>query len=227
MLAAISRALAPRWVLANTAGGGVRADAVIRQNPAYFEEFAIRPLAHHYVQFEDVAADVARRAALTVPAPLVVLDTHPQKGSPTDPRLQLACLAYYYLLADPQTTFLTLFGGFEPGTTWTRHWFEAVAHDIGQPVGTWSQLASGPDPANTALSYRIYQRRYEKALVFYKPLSYARGAKTTATLGDDTATQHALEGTYRPLGADGTLGEPATSVSLRNGEGAILVKSLR
>ena len=64
MLAAIAQALAPRWVLANTAGGGVRADPVIRQNPAYFEEFLLRPLAHHYVMFEDVAAEFQRRAHL-------------------------------------------------------------------------------------------------------------------------------------------------------------------
>ncbi len=226
MLQDIWQALAPRWVLANTAGGGIRADPVIRQNPAYFEEFAIRPLAHHYVAFEDLAAEVARRAALTSPAPLAILDSHPQKGSPTDPRTQLASLAYYYLLADPETTLLTLFGGYEPGTTWTRHWLEAVAYDIGQPTGTWSHFATGPDPANAALRYRVYQRAYDKALVLYKPLSYVRGAKSPATLASETATEHALDGAYRPLRADGTLGEPITRVSLRNGEGAILVKGL-
>ena len=47
----------------------------------------------------------------------------------------------------------------------------------------------------------------------------------TGTLNDNTATTHQLGGTYRALNADGTLGAPITSVSLRNGEGAILIRA--
>ena len=47
LLHAINRAVVPRWVLANTAGGSTSADAVILQTHAYFEEFAIRALAHN------------------------------------------------------------------------------------------------------------------------------------------------------------------------------------
>ncbi len=223
MLNAISRAIAPRWILPNTVGGGTRVDPIIKRNPAYFEEFAIRPLVHHHVAFEDLAGMIARRAALTSPAPIAVIDSHPQKGTPDDPRMQLSTLAYYYLLADPESTYLMFYGGFEPGTSWTRHWSAAVSYDIGQPSGKWSPFATGPDPASPTLNHRIYQRPYEKALVLYKPLSYARGAKVAATSGDETATKHELSGTYRPLQPDGTLGEPLTSVSLRNGEGAILI----
>jgi hypothetical protein len=225
MLLEISRAIAPHWILANTAGGQVRADPVVRQNPIYFEEFAIRPLSHHWSYFEDLAGTIGRRAALTTPPPLAVIDSHPQKGSPTDPRMQLATLAYYYLLADPDSTMLMFFGGFEPNTTWSRHWCTAVAHDVGRPTGKWSQFTTGADPATPGLTYRIYQRDYEKALVLYKPLSYARGSKASPSLDDETATSHDLKGTYRPLAADGSLGQPVTSISLRNGEGAILVKS--
>jgi hypothetical protein len=225
MLLDISRAIAPRWILANTAGGQVRADPVVRQNPIYFEEFAIRPMSHHWSYFEDLAGTVARRAALTTPPPLAVIDSHPQKGSPTDPRTQLATLAYYYLIADPSSTMLMFYGGFEPNTSWSRHWCPAVAFDVGQPTGKWSVLATGADPATPGLTYRIYQRPYENALILYKPLSYARGAKATASSGNETITSHDLHAAYRPLSADGTLGPPTTSISLRNGEGAILVKS--
>jgi hypothetical protein len=224
MLNAIGHAIAPRWVLANTAGGQSRADPVIQQSPAYFEEFAIRPLAHHYVYFEDLAATIAHRATLASPPPLAVIDSHPQGGSPTDPRMLLATLAYYYLLADPQSTFLMCYGGHEPASTWKRHWTPAAAFDIGQPSGKFSQFATGTDPSNHALQYRVYQRSYDKALVLYKPLSYARGVNAKASLGDATATKHDLKGTYRPLLADGTLGAPLTSVTLRNGEGAILIR---
>src|SRR5207245_2229699 len=142
---------------------------------------------------------MARRAALTTPPPLAIIDSHPQRGSLTDPRMQLSTLAYYYLLADPETTFLMFYGGYEPATTWSRHWTPAVAFDVGRPAGRWSQFASGSDPSNSALQYRVYQREYTKALVLYKPLSYTRGVTATASLGDETATEHDLNGMYRPL----------------------------
>jgi hypothetical protein len=225
LLGAISKAVAPRWVLANTAGGRDRADPVIRQAPAYFEEFAIRPLANTYLQFEDLAELVARRAALTSPPPYAVIDSLPQRGDPTDPQTQLATLAYYYLLADPDATFLTFYGGHEPGTTWRRHWVPAAAYDVGRPAGRWSRLAEGADPSNPAMKYRVYRRDYERAVVLYKPLSFKDGDwKTQAALGEETATTHDLEGTYRPLRADGVVGEPVTRIRLRNGEGAILIR---
>lgn len=225
MLQEISRKIAPHWILANTAGGQLRADPVVTQNPIYFEEFAIRPMLHHWSYFEDLAGMVARRAALTDPSPLAVIDSHPQNGSPIDPRMQLATLAYYYLIADPDSTMLMFYGGFEPNTTWSRHWCQAVAFDVGKPVGKWFPFASGNDPVTPGLTYRIYQRAYDNALVLYKPLSYARGSRTAASTGDETATKHDLPEAYRPLSADGTLGQPTTTISLRNGEGAILVKS--
>ncbi len=223
MLQGISQAIAPRWILANTATEE-RADPVVAANPIYMEEFGLRPLADSYAAFEDMAAMVARRTQLATPAPLAVLDTHPQGGIQTDPRLQLASLAYYYLLSDPQATFLMLFGGCEPATTWQRHWLDAVGYDVGRPTGQWSVWTTGTDPGNAALSYKIYQRPFEKALVLFKPLSYARGSSQRASVGAETATTHDLGGTYRPLQADGTLGSPVTRVTLRNGEGAILIK---
>jgi hypothetical protein len=223
LLNAIGQAIAPRWILANTAGGGTDADAVVQKVQGFFEEFAIRPLAHQYVQFEDLAATVARRAALSTPAPYAVLDSLPTGGSPTDARTQLATLAYYYQLADPETTFLDFYGGFEPASPWARHWSAAAAYDIGQPLGAWSVFATGADPGNPSLTYRIYQRSYTGALVLYKPLSYAGGL--TGALADSSATTHVLDGTYYPLQADGTLGAAVTAVTLRNGEGAILVRS--
>src|SRR5262249_38667184 len=132
-------------------------------------------------------------------------------------------LAYYYLLADPVSTFLMFFGGQEPNTSWTRHWSPAAAFDVGQPQGAWSLFASGLDPGNSALTYHVYQRAYSNALVLYKPLS--SGGGVSGTTGTETATTFTLAGNYRALQADGTLGPVVSSVTLRNGEGAILVKS--
>jgi hypothetical protein len=225
LVAQVNRAIQPRWIIANVGGVWERADPVIPYLPAYYEEFGLRPMSHNWAFFEDMSSLVAKRAAMGTPAPLAFLDTHPQRGSPTDPRTQIGALAYYYLLADPETTYLVFFGGYEPATSWTRHWVPAAAYDVGKPLGKWSQRATGPDPSNAALSYRLYQRVYEKALVLFKPLSHTRGMVVTASLGDETATKHELQGTYRPLLPDGTLGGPITSITLRNGEGAILIKS--
>jgi hypothetical protein len=222
LLYEIGRAIEPKWILANTAGGGDNANPTVHMVQGYFEEFAIRPLAQNYQQFETVAAMVANRADLQSPSPYAVLDSSPQGGAATDPRTELATLAYYYLLANPNTTFLDYDGGVDPAGPWNTHWFPAMNANIGQPIGNWSLFASGADPANPALTYDIFQRSYTNALVLYKPLSYGKGV--TGTTADNTATTVALGGTYYPLQADGTLGAPITRLTLRNGEGAILIK---
>jgi hypothetical protein len=224
VLGTVNRGIAPKWVLANTSGGGTAADRVVRQVPATIEEFALRPLAHNWVQFRDTADMVARRLALTDPAPYLVLDTLSAGGSPTDERTRVAALAYYYLLADPDATFLMTWGGEEPASDWSRHWFDAIGVDVGRPKATWTVFATGTDPANAALTYQVFGREYDNALVLYKPLSYAAGNGPGNT-SDSTATTHSLPGNYRPLRADGTLGPAATIVTLRNGEGAILVRA--
>ena len=85
-------------------------------------------------------------------------------------------------------------------------------------------FASGADPLSPTLTYKVFSRTYDNALVLYKPLSYTVGVGN-GTLSAATATVHKLDGTYRILNALGTLSAPVTSVTLRNGEGVILVKS--
>jgi hypothetical protein len=225
LLNTVARAAAPKWLLANTAGGASTADPVVSRVTAYFEEFALRPLTASYLQFEDAAALVAHRAALQSPPAYAVLDSLPAGGSPTDPRTQMATLAYYYLLADPSRTFLDLYGGYSPASSWSQHWFGAVTYNVGQPTATWSIFASGPDPADLSKTYRVYERPYSNALVLYKPRSSTANGSASGSTADNTATVHQLPGTYRPLQADGTLGAPLTSITLRNGEGAVLIKA--
>ncbi len=224
LLGATNRAISPRWVLANTAGGGTSADRVTRQVPSTLEEFLLRPMSYTWGQFQDSATLVARRLSLTSPPGLLILDTLSTGGSPTDPRTQIGALAYYYLLSDPNYTALMMWGGEEPASTWSRHWFAAIETNVGQPRGTWSQFATGRDPANTALEYRVYGREFDNALVLYKPLSRTV-AVGTGTTADTSATIHQLNGNYRVLNANGTLGPVVTQVTLRNGEGAVLMRA--
>jgi hypothetical protein len=225
LLNAVAQAIVPDWLAANTTGGGFGADPVVSHNTAYFEEFALRPLSGSYQQFEDLAALVAHRSALQSPAPYAILDALPAGGATTDPRTQMATLAEYYLLADPNRTFLDPFGGYAPATSWAEHFFGALTYNVGQPVGPWALLASGLDPNDTRFVYRVYQRQYGNALVLYKPLSSTPNGSSVGATTNNTATTHQLGGTYRALQADGSLGPPVTSITLRNGEGAVLIKA--
>jgi hypothetical protein len=222
LMTAISRAIAPHWVMANTAGGGSDGNFVAGGAAGVFEEFALRPLQANWSAVGDLANLVSGR--LAAGADYVVLDSLPTGGSPTDSRTQLATLAYYYLLADPQKTFLMFYGGSSPSTSWTQHWSPAAAVNVGAPTGQMRVFATGKDPANAALTYQVFARDYENALVLYKPLSYATGVGT-GTTGNNTTTTHQLGGRYRQVRADGTLGPVVTAVALRNGEGAVFIKA--
>ena len=224
LLATINAKIAPKWVLANTAGAGASADPLVKDGVSYLEEFGLRPMTSNFTQFEDLASLFEKRQSLSGGQSYAILDSYLGNFDPTDPRAQVSTLAEYYLLADPKTTFLMFNGGSEPASTWTRHWSNAVTFDVGKPLDEWSVAATGRDPSNTRLTYKVYERDYENALVLYKPLSYGQG-KGTGTTADDTATTMKLNGSYRALNADGTLGPVVNSIRLRNGEGAILVKA--
>jgi len=66
-------------------------------------------------------------------------------------------------------------------------------------------------------SYKVFGREFEKALVLVRPSAFI-------SYDDSTARKFKLPAKMRPLKADGTLGEPTNSISLRNGEAAILIK---
>ncbi len=221
LLGKIDTAIGSKWLLANTAGSGISAEPIAQAGVSTLEEFALRPTTANYVQLEDLAATLADRRQLSGGKAYEVLDSLPG-ANPTDPRTLTTTLAMYYLLADPTLSFLMLNGGNEPNSDWSRHWTAAVTYNVGKPLGNFSLLASGADPSNTSLTYKVYQRQYQNALVLYKPLSYNKGVN--GTTADNTATTVSLGGTYRVVNSDGTLGPPVTSVRLRNGEGVVLAK---
>jgi|GEM_PF-1458328 len=64
---------------------------------------------------------------------------------------------------------------------------------------------------------QVFARKYAKALVLVKP--YSGGP-----FDDSTATTHKLPGRFRPLRADGGLGDPIDEVTLRSAEAGIFVK---
>jgi hypothetical protein len=224
LLGAINKQIDPKWVIANTGGGGPSADPIAAAGVSYLEEFGLRPLSANAVQFEDLAATLAYRQQLGGGHVYQILDSLPTDGyDATDPRVELTTLAMYYLLADPTNSFLMMNGGNEPASDWSRHYTAAVQFDVGKPLGTWSVYATGTDPTDAALDYTVFSREYQNALVLYKPVSYAHGVTGSTTAA--TATTEYLGGTYREVLANGTLGPPITKISLLNGDGVILARA--
>ena len=224
LVAAVTRKLGGKIVLTNTSGGGDAANAVAAASTGVLEEFVLRPTEATWSSFTDVAALVKSRLAADTPSPYVILDSHPGSFPVGTDRVKMGTLAYYYLLADPDKTMLMLYGGFSPAAPWSQTWITAVSTDVGNARGAFTTLAAGKDPQNAALDYKVYARSFDNALVLYKPRSYMLG-QGTGTADDATGTTQNLGGRYRVLHADGTLGPVVTSVTLRNGEGAVLMKA--
>lgn len=226
LLGSINRTLmkSGKWLIANTAGGNQSAEPIAANGVSTLEEFALRPLSANHVQFDDLLATLSYRRQLSGGKAYEVLDSLPTGGvDATDPRLQMATLAMYYAVADPTVSLLMVNGGNEPASGWDRHFIPASTVDVGRPTGTATVFATGTDPANRSLTYKVYSRQYTNALVFYKPVSYTRGV--SGTTANTTATTHQLGGWYRQVRADGSIGPPVRHVTLRNGEGAVLVKA--
>ena len=225
LLGAINRRLAVggRWLIANTVGGNSTAEPVVRNGVSYLEEFALRPMSANHVQFDDLSATLRYRRQISDGKAYEILDTLPTNGDASDPRMQMASLAMYYAVADPDLSFLMVNGGNEPASSWKRHWIGAAEFDVGRPLGKHTIVATGADPADRSLTYKVYGRQYENALVLYKPLSYTRGE--VGGIGSATATTHRLDGWYRVVERRRVARARVNQVSLRNGEGVVLAKS--
>jgi len=212
-----------KWLIANTAGAGTAAEPIAAAGVSTLEEFALRPMTANHVQLDDLAALLKYRRQLSGGKAYEILDSLPQGLDATNDRVELTTLAMYYVVADPELSMLMLNGGNEPASSWTRHWFDAIKFNVGKPKGSHTVFAQGFDPVDRTLAYKVYARQYDNALVLYKPVSYTRGK--SGTIADTTATVHALDGLYRPLNADGSLGAAVRQVRLRNGDGLVLVKA--
>ena len=224
LVALITKAIAPKWTVSNTSGSFAEGDPVAKASTAVLEEFVLRPNNSNWAQVRDVANLVTERLNADNPSPYVILDSHSGSLATNDPRSQMGTLAYYYLLADPDKTFLMFNGGQAPAVAWNQVWVPAATVDVGKPVGAYTTWATGLDPEDARLTYKVLRREYQNAITVFKPLSY-KLATGTGTSSDATATTHPLGGNFRRLNADGSLGSVVTSITLRGGEGAVLMRA--
>lgn len=133
-------------------------------------------------------------------------------------RGQLVQLASYYMAVpkDPQRF------SYDQQNMWNVRpdtvWMPALEADVGHPRETRHVIASGVDGA--AQKYSIYARDFDNAYILIRPqLDWRK-----QTYADSTGITVPLPAPMRPLHRDGTLGDPVSSVTLRNVEAAILFK---
>lgn len=157
-------------------------------------------------------------------------------GGTGSARGRIFTLAMYYLVHNVNTFYMyeTQGSHASAGRVEDWAWNRAVAFNVGAPeinpagvadyAGNTNTrehyvFATGTDPVNGGLTYRVLARHFENALVLVKMLPEG------SVVNDYSITVHPLNGTYLPLLDDGTTGPPVTEATLRNNEAMILVKT--
>ncbi len=151
-------------------------------------------------------------------------------------RGKIFTLGLYYLFHNPNTYYAyeTVDQLNAHVSTWT--WNPAVDYNIGQPATIPANTvdfegrantrehyiyASGADPYNPALTYRVFARKFTNALVLVKMLPDG------SVVDNRSTTTHSLPGAFRPLMQDGTLGGIMLEASIRNNEALILIPEVQ
>ncbi|PIS07776.1 hypothetical protein COT78_01825 [Candidatus Berkelbacteria bacterium CG10_big_fil_rev_8_21_14_0_10_43_13] len=129
-----------------------------------------------------------------------------------DDRARTYNLARYYLTATPSTYFWT-----QSGASWSG-WSEQMSRDLGDATGDYYLVAT-----DTVQNTYIYRRDFTLGSVIIKTM--APGANTATGMGDDTKYSVDLGGRFYPVDFNNVVQPPISSISLRNYEGAILLKN--
>lgn len=138
-------------------------------------------------------------------------------GGLSKERDQNYCLAAYYIVKGDNTYFNWFYDNgaiynVDPRTLW----FGTEAVDIGQPVGEYTTV-SGRAPNEGGYNYTIWERQFEKGFVLFRPRSWWLGL-----IDDRSAVTVSLNGLYRVVANNGTLGPWLSQVAVRGNEGVIL-----
>jgi hypothetical protein len=156
-----------------------------------------------------------------------------------DRRLQVSTAAYYYCVATP-SSYLVPFNAtastpVQPVTA------RATAFNVGALTETTGGTpliagdnigpkvwATGIDPYDGVSTYKVMIRHYANATILFRPYAAAQALAMGAPMGNTSAVSLSLTAEhsagFKQVLFDGSLDSTViTSISLRNGEGAILV----
>ncbi|MDQ3168331.1 MAG: Ig-like domain-containing protein, partial [Chloroflexota bacterium] len=127
--------------------------------------------------------------------------------------IQIATLAYYYLVAEPGT-YLGIFND-TSSTNAYENAIQAVVFNVGAPVD------ADPSTWTPGEAQFVVKRQYANALILWRPM-LTQNPVAAAKNDPATAIVYSLGGTYYPVQYNGVKGSGVTSITLRAGWGAIL-----
>ncbi|MEP7066717.1 MAG: Ig-like domain-containing protein [Gemmatimonadota bacterium] len=138
-------------------------------------------------------------------------------------RMKMWELASYYMAVSSTPDNLALQLENSWSVPYSSVWLKAQEANVGHPVAARVLSSRGTDPLGQ--TYEVYTREMDRALVIAR-VNQGWGSHSYL---DASAVRIPLPTTdvWLPLLADGTLGAPVTSVSLRNVEAMVLVKKSR
>ncbi len=132
----------------------------------------------------------------------------------------------FYLTARTDSTWLFIrpasgnaYGAFSNPNFDTLAWIPAMGYELGWPAQHYQLAASGAAVDQSGGSYKVWSRQYPYGIVYVRPVD-GFDAKWGS---QSTPITVSLGGNYRQLQTDGTLGTVVTQISLRGGEGAIMI----
>jgi hypothetical protein len=149
----------------------------------------------------------------------------PGSYATADARQDMWRLAFYYLVKEPTGSSghayfdLTLPSYSSNDIPRDQsHWYAAYQVNVGQPTGGMTAAQSGTSPSDGA-PYTVFTRPYTNAKVLFRPMDQW----SSTDYGSRSAVTVQLDGTYRQLKEDATLGPATSSVQIRNAEALILI----
>ncbi len=144
-------------------------------------------------------------------------------AAPIDRYRMWRLAAYYYVRgahdAAGRAYFdLSFCGRNESLLDYESEWIAAYEYEVGDPLDDGAMIATGR--AGCSGDYAVYRRDYTYATVLVRP----QDAYGCDAWGAESAVEIPLAEPMRRLNADGTLGDPTTSVTLCNSEAVILIR---
>ncbi len=151
--------------------------------------------------------------------------------SDAEDRYRLWRLASYYILKEPAGSPGTMY--FNPTVCLTKNdlsfssqWETAYETDVGLLDAVAGNekgyvLQQGSSASCPSRKYKIFARMYTNALIVLRP----QDDRACTDYGDASGVPVSLGGYYHLLRGDGTLGAATNTITIRNSEGAVLMKN--
>jgi len=176
----------------------------------------IQPRSPHLYDLAKQFADAGKIFLVSQGGYAPLIDDPGNYSSPMD-RHQMFSLTEYWIAKQGKSTY---YCQTPSGYVTMDHWWcKAREYDVGTPVDAmYSIWQTGTDSAGQ--QYKIYKRAYTKALMLCRP--------KVGWVYNDYATRsrlYDLDGTYRLLHSDGTLGPEIGKIGLAMGEAVTLIRT--